>query len=289
MDAELQRRGEHLLEEYRGWLEEQGRRYADRVLTQLAGVERETLYRAAVAALNETYSAAPDGPTSEYDWAERRAVVFDRHLREEGYITPSRWETLKQEAAARMEAAVRWFSSADPPATPAAEREAALQPDPDPPREGKLPILCRDGAVSLGDIIEPAPGAWFKVMELGEDREPPADHGGIRPYGTALEPGERWQTAYCRRATEAEIAAAKEAQLGLAAREAEWDVSVPGPKALAYITDITEHRELIDARVAAIEDPTTRARAERLLETIRREEPRRERAAQREAGAELEP
>lgn len=59
---------------------------------------------------------------------------------------------------------------------------------------------------------------------------------------------------------------------------------------MAYIL---EHYEEVKAKVAALEDPAQRAKAERLLETIRREaeakkQAERERVRERDRGAELE-
>ncbi len=108
-------------------------------------------------------------------------------------------------------------------------RESAPQSEPDPPR-GKWPILCRAGAVSPGDTIEPAAGRWFTVVELGAAPEPPEDQAGIRPYGTGREPGEQWQTAYCRDATLPEIHAAQKSQRQPeAGPQRRYDVETPGP------------------------------------------------------------
>ena len=98
-----------------------------------------------------------------------------------------------------------------------------------PPPGAKWPILCSADAVSPGDIIEAA-GGWYRtVVEVGEAYDPPEERGGLRPYGTAGDPGEQWQTAYCRPSTLPEIHAAQKAQREQWGEEHRLDVSTPGP------------------------------------------------------------
>ena len=136
-----------------------------------------------------------------------------------------RWQTFRE----RLEGWFSRFEEAPPKQDQSASLEGKPQSEPDPPRETKWPILSRAGAVSPGDTIEPAAGRWFTVVELGEAQEPPEDQAGIRPYGTRREPGEQWQTAYCRAATLPEIHAAQKAQREQAGEERRYDVSSPGP------------------------------------------------------------
>ena len=323
MDEALKKTGELVWDEYQVWLRGQGRRHAARVTAQLAAVDREALDEIAQAAVDETDSSAVRGALPDSDRAEIRASVFDRRLREQGYIVPTRWEAFKERVGERVEAWSSWLALPAPPPGPSPALEGSPHSDPDPPRETKWPILCHAGAVSPGDTIEPAVGRWFTGVELGEAQEPPEDQAGIRPYGTRCEPEGQWQTALCRNASLPEIAAAQKAQREQAGEELHRGVSVPGPaehaggaflskreaedhaKSLATSQDYHIDRvidadgetneSLVTARprvpssdmardervaeqVKQLQDPWQRAKAERLLQTVQREDAARRRS-----------
>ena len=163
---------------------------------------------------------------------ERVEAFFDRvdaftgkaNLKDPDYEHYPHEDTRK----ADVEERIRVDKARDQTVSRPLERESAPQSESDPPG-GKWPILCRAGAVSPGDTIEPAAGRWFTVVELGEATEPPKDQAGIRPYGTGRAPGEQWQTAYCRDATLPEIHVAQNAQREQSGEERRLDVSTPGP------------------------------------------------------------
>lgn len=323
MDEASKKTGELVWDEYQVWLRGQGRRHAARVSAQLAAVDREALDEIAQAAVDETDSSAVRGTLSDFDRTEIRASVFDRRLREQGYIVPTRWEAFKERVGERVEAWSSWLAPPAPPPGPSPVLEGSPQSDPDPPRETTWPILCHAGAVSPGDTIEPAVGRWFTVVELGEAQEPPEDHAGIRPYGTRCEPEGRWQTALCRNASLPEIAIAQKAQREQAGEELHREVSGPGPaehaggvflskaeaeeygKNLATSQDShidcvsdangetnesavtarphvpssdVARDERVVAQVRQLQDPQQRAHAERLLQTIQREDAARRRS-----------
>ena len=142
----------------------------------------------------------------------------------------TRWQTFKERAA-------EWFSGAEAAALKGDAlcfedfRNDAAKPqsEPAPPRETKWPILSRAGAVSPGDTIEAQRGSWFTVVEVSPEWEPPENQREIRVYGTQGEADERWQHAYCCRATLPEIHAAQKAQREQSGEERRYDLETPGP------------------------------------------------------------
>ena len=291
-------------------------------------------------------SCRPDHPAhrplSAEEWAEREARAAEQQPAQSKMVPP-RWETLKERVGA-------WFSRGEATEAkpgPAPVLDGPPESEPVTPGERRWPILCRAEAVSPGDTIEPAVGKWYTVVELGPPETPHPNHADIRPYGTRLEAGEQWQTAYCRAATQPEIAAAQTAQREQSELPRPLDIPTPGPiensggsfqvfhskdaaddhiKSLppsqigrldrimdadgstaaygvtthpspsrgeeqagrAALAFVTEHRERVEAAVAALKDPAARAKAEHLLQTIREEAAAREQTPSRAQEQEVE-